>query len=52
MSEKDKKLKLLLKDSEYKGTSDYKEIHKTLKAIANDDFREEFVYLVSKLKNK
>lgn len=43
---------MLLKDSEYKGTSDYKEIHKTLKAIANDDFREEFVYLVSKLKNK
>ena len=43
---------MLLKDSEYKGTSDYSEVKKMLKSVSTDDFRDEFVYLVSKLKNR
>ena len=42
---------MLLKDSEYKGTSDYDEVKKMLKSVSTDDFRDEFVYLVSKMKN-
>lgn len=43
---------MLLKDSEYKGTSDYDEVKQMLKSVSTDDFRDEFVYLVSKLKNR
>ena len=40
---------MLLKDSEYKGTSSYKDIKDRLKDIADDDYKEEFVYLLSRL---
>ncbi len=40
---------MLLKDSSYKGTSTYAEVKDRLKSIANDDYREEFVYLLSRL---
>ena len=42
---------MLIRDSEYKGTSDYDEVKKMLKSVSTDDFRDEFVYLVSKMKN-
>jgi Ca-activated chloride channel family protein len=42
---------MLIKDSEYKGTSDYDEVKEYLKSVSTDDFRDEFVYLVTKLKN-
>ena len=41
---------MLLKDSEYAGSSDFEEVKERLKAIADDDFRLEFVYLISKMK--
>ena len=40
---------MLLKDSEYKGTSSYEEIKDRLKGIADDDYKEEFVYLLTRL---
>lgn len=40
---------MLLTNSEYKGNSDYETIREMLKPIADDDFREEFVYLIGKL---
>ena len=40
---------MLLKDSEFKGTSDYGTVKEMLKPLASDDFREEFLYLLSKL---
>ncbi len=40
---------MLLKNSEYKGTSSYETVKEMLKPIANDGFREEFVYLIGKL---
>ena len=40
---------MLLKDSEYKGTSSYKDIKDRLKGIADDDYKEEFVYLLTRL---
>ncbi len=40
---------MLVKDSEFKGSSDYETVRAMLKPIASDDFREEFVYLLSKL---
>ena len=42
---------MLIKDSEYKGTADFNGAKELLKSVATDDFRDEFVYLVSKLKN-
>ena len=40
---------MLIKDSDYKGTSNYGEVRDSLKAISDNDFRDEFVYLVSRL---
>ncbi len=41
---------MLLRDSEFKGTSDYSEVRDRLKAlVGEDEFREEFVYLISRL---
>ena len=40
---------MLLKDSSYKGTSTYAEIKDRLKSIADDDYREEFIYLLTRL---
>ena len=40
---------MLLKDSEYKGTSSYKDIKDRLKGIADDDYKEEFIYLLTRL---
>lgn len=42
---------MLIKDSAYKGTADFNGAKELLKSVATDDFRDEFVYLVSKLKN-
>jgi Ca-activated chloride channel family protein len=42
---------MLIKDSAYKGTADFNEVKEYLKSVSDDDFRDEFVYLVSKLKN-
>ncbi len=39
---------MLLKDSEYKGTSTYDGVKEMLKPIADDDFKEEFLYLIGK----
>ena len=42
---------MLLRESEYAGDSDYDEVRGRLKELTNgDDFREEFVYLISRLK--
>jgi Ca-activated chloride channel family protein len=42
---------MLLRDSEFAGTSDYDEIHDRLAKLTNgDEFREEFVYLITRLK--
>ena len=43
---------MLIKDSEYKGTADFGEVKEYLKSVSDDDFRDEFIYLVSKLKNR
>ena len=40
---------MLLKDSEYKGTSSYEDVKDRLKGIASDDYKEEFVYLLTRL---
>ena len=40
---------MLLKESEYAGTSDIAEVKDRLRAISDDDFRDEFVYLIRKL---
>ena len=36
-------------NSEYAGTSDLKEIRDRLQEIADDDYKEEFVYMLKKL---
>lgn len=41
---------MLLKDSQYKGSSSYEAVREMLKPIASDDFREEFLYLISRLR--
>lgn len=42
---------MLLRESEYAGTSDYDEVRSRLKELTGDDeFREEFVYLINRLK--
>lgn len=41
---------MLLKNSKFKGTSNYEEIYRTLSKIATDDFRDEFVHMLDKLK--
>lgn len=43
---------MLLKDSEYKGTSDYAEIRERLEKIASDDFRKEFLDLLKRIKTE
>ena len=40
---------MLLRNSAYKGTSDYATVKAMLKPVASDDFREEFIYLLGKL---
>ena len=40
---------MLLKESEYKGSSSYESVRELLTPIADDDFRTEFLYLISKL---
>ena len=40
---------MLLKNSEYSGTSTYEDVKDRLKGIADDDYREEFLYLLTKL---
>ena len=40
---------MLLKESEYAGTTDIAEVKDRLRAISDDDFRDEFVYLIRKL---
>ena len=41
---------MILKQSAYAGTTDLKEVRERMKALAgNDDFREEFVYLMSRV---
>ena len=40
---------MILKDSEYKGTSAIADVRERLRPIASDDFREEFVYLIRKI---
>ena len=40
---------MLLKESEYAGTTDITEVKDRLRAISDDDFRDEFVYLIRKL---
>ena len=40
---------MLLKSSEYSGTSTYTNIKERLKDIADDDYREEFLYLLTRL---
>ena len=40
---------MLLKDSAYKGTSSYETVKERLKSIASDDYREEFLYLLTRL---
>ena len=43
---------MLIKDSEYKGDATWEKTEELLKSCAgDDDFRAEFIYLVSKLKN-
>ncbi len=43
---------MLLRESEFAGTSDYDEVRDRLKALTGDDeFREEFIYLIGRLKN-
>ena len=42
---------MLLRGSEYAGTSDYDQVHGVLENLTQgDDFREEFVYLITRLK--
>ena len=41
---------MLLTDSSYKGSSSYENIKERLKSIAEDDYREEFLYLLTKVK--
>ena len=42
---------MLLRGSEYAGTSDYDEVRGRMKSLTgNDEFREEFLYLISRLK--
>lgn len=42
---------MLLRESEYAGTSSYDEVHDRLQALAaGDEFREEFVYLITRFK--
>ncbi len=40
---------MLLRESEYAGTSDYEEIRNRLRPIADDDFKEEFIYMIRKI---
>ena len=40
---------MLLKDSAYAGTSSYEDVKDRLKDIADDDYREEFLYLLTRL---
>ncbi len=40
---------MLLKNSEYKGTSSYEGVREMLEDIANDDFRQEFLRLLDKM---
>ena len=42
---------MVLKDSEYAGTTDLEEVRSRLKTLTgNDEFREEFVYMMNKIK--
>ena len=44
---------MLLRDSDYKGTSDYDEIRDRLKntsKVMTDDFRAEFLYMIDEVK--
>lgn len=42
---------MLLRESEFAGTSDYDEVHDRLGGLTNgDEFKEEFVYLITRLK--
>ena len=40
---------MLLSDSEYAGTSTYQDVKERLKPLANDDFKDEFIYLLGKM---
>ena len=41
---------MVLKESEYAGTTDLKEVKERLKGLAGDDeFREEFLYMMTKI---
>ncbi len=43
---------MLLRDSEYAGSSDYEDVRDRLKSITgDDDFRDEFVYLIGRFEN-
>lgn len=43
---------MLLTESEFAGTSDYDSIKEMIKDVANDDYKEEFIYLINRIKNK
>lgn len=40
---------MLLKDSAYKGSSSYEQVKELLMPVADDEFRTEFLYLISKI---
>ena len=42
---------MLLQGSEYAGDSTFENVKERLKPIADDDFKEEFIYLINKAKN-
>ena len=42
---------MLIKDSDHKGTSTYESALSILKSVPENDFRSEFIYLVSKIRN-
>ena len=43
---------MLIRDSEFKGTSDYDSVLEMLKSVSDDDFRNEFCDIVSKLQKQ
>ena len=43
---------MILRDSEFKGTSTYDEVYDRLKQIADDPYKEEFIYVVSLLQRR
>ena len=42
---------MLIKNSDHKGTSTYESALSILKSVPENDFRSEFIYLVSKIRN-